>query len=134
MNSKRFGNLLLTGIILTMLGCSGEAVAEQESKASSASVNMTLMGDEMDWSSIRRIENKTAAEVGLYDNKGEVGKIVAQLLEHAKIDIKDYPVSFIRMRRKTSPFTAEISGEDCEAVLKTFNFSQAYFAAQYIAE
>ncbi len=42
--------------------------------------------------------------------------------------------SFIRMRRKTSPFTAEISGEDCEAVLKTFNFSQAYFAAQYIAE
>ena len=41
---------------------------------------------------------------------------------------------FIRMRRKTSPFTAEISGEDCEAVLKTFNFSQAYFAAQYIAE
>ncbi len=38
------------------------------------------------------------------------------------------------MRRKTSPFTAEISGEDCEAVLKTFNFSQAYFAAQYIAE
>ena len=41
---------------------------------------------------------------------------------------------FIRMRRKTSPFTAEISGEDCEAVLKTFNFSQAYFAAQYIVE
>ena len=41
---------------------------------------------------------------------------------------------FIRMGRKTSPFTAEISGEDCEAVLKTFNFSQAYFAAQYIAE
>lgn len=44
------------------------------------------------------------------------------------------PYRFIRMRRKTSPFTAEISGEDCEAVLKTFNFSQAYFAAQYIAE
>lgn len=42
--------------------------------------------------------------------------------------------SFIRMRRKTSPFTAEISGADCEAVLKTLNFSQAYFAAQYIAE
>ena len=41
---------------------------------------------------------------------------------------------FIRMRRKTSPFMAEISGADCEAVLKTLNFSQAYFAAQYIAE
>ena len=48
--------------------------------------------------------------------------------------IKKVQTQFIRMRRKTSPFTAEISGEDCEAVLKTFNFSQAYFAAQYIAE
>lgn len=38
------------------------------------------------------------------------------------------------MRRKTSPFAAEISGADCEEVLKTLNFSQAYFAAQYIAE
>lgn len=112
MNSKRFGNLLLTGIILTMLGCSGEAVAEQESKASSASVNMTLMGDEMDWSSIRRIENKTAAEVGLYDNKGEVGKIVAQLLEHAKIDIKDYPVSFITRSQNSMLYTGGSKTDD----------------------
>lgn len=111
-NSKRFGNLLLTGIILTMLGCSGEAVAEQESKASSASVNMTLMGDEMDWSSIRRIENKTAAEVGLYDNKGEVGKIVAQLLEHAKIDIKDYPVSFITRSQNSMLYTGGSKTDD----------------------
>lgn len=101
MNSKRFGNLLLTGIILTMLGCSGEAVAEQESKASSASVNMTLMGDEMDWSSIRRIENK-----------GEVGKIVAQLLEHAKIDIKDYPVSFITRSQNSMLYTGGSKTDD----------------------
>ena len=86
-NSKRFGRLLLAGAVLTMLGCSGEAVAEQETQASPVSVNMTLMGDEMDWSGIRRIENKTAAEVGLYDNKGEVGNIVAQLLERGKINI-----------------------------------------------
>ena len=40
------------------------------------------------------------------------------------------------MRRScaTSPFTADILGDDHEAVLKTLNFSQAYFAAQYIAE
>lgn len=40
----------------------------------------------------------------------------------------------MQMRRKTSPFTAEIQGADCEAVLNTLNFSQAYFAAQYTAE
>ena len=28
------------------------------------------------------------------------------------------PPFFIRMRRKTSSFTAQISGADCEAVLK----------------
>lgn len=34
-NSKRFGNLLLTGVILIMLGCSGNAVSEQESESQS---------------------------------------------------------------------------------------------------
>ena len=111
-NSKRFGRLLLAGAVLTMLGCSGEAVAEQETQASPVSVNMTLMGDEMDWSGIRRIENKTAAEVGLYDNKGEVGNIVAQLLERGKINIKDYPVSFITRAQNSMLYTGGSKAHD----------------------
>lgn len=111
-NSKRFGNLLLTGVILTMLGGSGKAVAEQESKANPASVNMTLMGDETNWIGIRRIENKTAVEVGFYDNKGEVGKIVSQLLERAKIDIKDYPVSFITRTQNSMLYTGGSKAHD----------------------
>ncbi|WP_167747299.1 3'-5' exonuclease [Eikenella corrodens] len=62
------------------------------------------------------------------------GFTVKVSLEGRTILVFSMDIGFIRMRRKTSPFTAEISGEDCEAVLKTFNFSQAYFAAQYIAE
>lgn len=70
------------------------------------------MGDEMDWSSIRRIENKTAAEVGLYDNKGEVGKIVARLLERTKIDIKDYLVSFITRSQNSMLYTGGSKTDD----------------------
>ena len=109
---KRFGKLILAGVVLTLMGCSGKAVAEQGTEASPASVNMTLMGDEMDWSSIKRIENKTAAEVGLYDNKGEVGKIVAQLLERGKIDIKDYPVSFITRSQNSMLYTGGSKTDD----------------------
>ena len=112
MNSKRFGNLLLTGVILIMLGCSGKAVSEQEAKASPASVNMTLMGDEMNWVGIRRIENKTKVEVDFYDNKGDVGKIVSQLLERAKIDIKDYPVSFITRAQNSMLYTGGSKAHD----------------------
>ena len=61
---------------------------------------------------IRRIENKTAVEVGLYDNKGEVGKIVSQLLERAKIDIKDYTVSFITRAQNSILYTGGSKAHD----------------------
>ena len=36
------------------------------------------------------------------------------------------PPFFIRMRRKTSSFTAQISGADCEAVQSMLKFSQFF--------
>lgn len=115
MKNVRFGYLILACAALAVQGCRSEPAPAQEAAASQASQplpNMNMLADEMDWSGIRRIENKTAAEVGLYNNKGEVGKLVAQLMGQAKIDIKDYPVSFITRSQNGMLYTGGSKADD----------------------